>query len=102
VLPPIGAQGLNLGLRDAVDLCAVLADARNRGHDLGAPETLAAYERRRRADLRPRVAAVDLLNRSLLSDLLPAQLARGAGLWLLAHTPPLRRALLRQGLGPRP
>ena len=56
--------------------------ARRRGEDIGAPSVLAAYERARRPDIASRTTAVDLLNRSLLSDLLPVQLLRGLGLYL--------------------
>jgi 2-octaprenyl-6-methoxyphenol hydroxylase len=42
---------------------------------------------------------VDALNRSLLSDFLPLQGLRGAGLFALGRIAPLRRALMRQGLG---
>ena len=42
-----------------------------------------AYDRRRRPDILARTAAVNLLNMSLLSDMLPAQLARSAGLGVL-------------------
>ena len=31
VLPPIGAQGLNMGLRDAADIAAIVGDARAMG-----------------------------------------------------------------------
>jgi 2-octaprenyl-6-methoxyphenol hydroxylase len=58
------------------------------------------YGRHRRADVYTRTAAVDLLNRSLLSNLLPAQLARGIGLHLANVVGPLRRALMREGVAP--
>ena len=99
VMPPIGAQGLNLGLRDVAVLHEVLADAlEHGGADPGAPKILATYANARRRDVWSRSTAVDLLNRSLLSTQLPAQVARGFGLHLLASVPPLRRALMRQGL----
>ena len=97
VFPPIGAQGLNLGLRDVEDLAAV---AVAHAADPGAPTALAAYDRRRRADIMVRSGAVDLLNRSLLSSLLPAQLARFAGLGALGALPPLRGFFMREGLRP--
>jgi len=95
VFPPIGAQGLNLGIRDIEGLVGAINAVRG---DPGAPEVLAAYERSRRADIMARSAAVNLLNRSLLSDMLPAQLARAAGLALLAAAPPLRALFMREGL----
>jgi 2-octaprenyl-6-methoxyphenol hydroxylase len=100
VLPPIGAQGLNLGLRDAAALADCVADARGRGADLGGDEMLAAYARARRFDVLSRTIGVDLLNRSLLTGFAPAQAARGAILHGLAALPFLRRAVMRVGLEP--
>ncbi|WP_349360612.1 UbiH/UbiF family hydroxylase [Stappia sp.] len=100
VFPPIGAQGLNLGLRDVAALGEILVAARKRGEDIGAPGVLARYERARRADIASRTTAVDLLNRSLLSDLLPVQMLRGLGLYLAGKVPPLRRLLMREGIAP--
>lgn len=103
VLPPIGAQGLNLGLRD----CAVLADClakisptRGRHCDPGHSTILNSYDRQRRADVKPRLAGIDLLNQSLITDLLPAHLARGLGLHIVRNLPPLRRLLINEGLHP--
>ena len=97
VFPPIGAQGLNLGLRDVADLAAAVAAFGAR--DAGAAPVLADYERRRGLDIRLRTAAVDALNRSLLAGLLPIDMIRGAGLMALSAIPPLRRLAMRQGLG---
>jgi 2-octaprenyl-6-methoxyphenol hydroxylase len=47
-----------------------------------------------------RALAVDVLNRSLLSDFLPLQGARGFGLFLLERVGPLRRAIMREGVTP--
>jgi 2-octaprenyl-6-methoxyphenol hydroxylase len=47
-----------------------------------------------------RTAAVDLLNRTLLSPLVPAQMLRGFGLFLADLVPGLRRRLLAEGLHP--
>ena len=100
VMPPIGAQGLNLGLMDIAVLVDILAEAGGRGADLGIQEVLDAYDRARRLDIRARQTAVDWLNRSLLSAQLPVQAVRGIGLHLLSAIPPLRQALLRRGLAP--
>ena len=95
LFPPIGAQGLNLGFRDVAALKRVLA--RYRG-DPGAPAALEAYHAARQTDIRTRTLAVDVLNRSLLTDFLPVQAARGLGVAMAASVPALRRALMRQGL----
>lgn len=101
VIPPIGAQGLNLGLRDAATIAELAVAAHRRGDDVGGAEVSARYDELRRADVTSRSIAVDLLNRSLLADFLPAQGARGFGLFLLDRIGPLRRAVMREGVTPR-
>ena len=98
--PPIGAQGLNLTLRDVASLGEILASARREGRDLGGAKTLSAYERARRIDVETRTRGVDLANRALLSDLVPVQAARAFGFFLAGRIPPLRRLVMREGLTP--
>jgi 2-octaprenyl-6-methoxyphenol hydroxylase len=100
VVPPIGAQGLNLGLRDAATLAELVADACRQNVDVGSPSVLARYDAQRRADVTGRTIAIDLLNRSLLTDFIPAQAARGLSLYLVDRIGPLRRALMREGVAP--
>lgn len=94
VFPPIGAQGLNLGLRDV----AALREALRGESDPGGEAAMAAYDGARQSDVRLRTGAVDMLNRTLLTDLVPADLLRGAGLLALSRIGPLRRLVMRQGL----
>jgi 2-octaprenyl-6-methoxyphenol hydroxylase len=94
VFPPIGAQGLNLGLRDVRALVGCVTDA------LSLEDALTRYDGGRRSDVRTRTGAVDALNRSLLTDLLPVDFARGLGLLALDSIAPLRRFVMRQGLNP--
>ena len=101
VLPPIGAQGLNLGLRDVKAIIACAVEARADGRDIGGPQTLRAYERARRADIAFRTGAVDSLNRALLAHFAPLDFLRGAGLSALSSIKPLRRLVMRAGIGPR-
>jgi 2-octaprenyl-6-methoxyphenol hydroxylase len=100
VIPPIGAQGLNLGLRDAAAICEVAVAARRAGEDIGGINALARYETMRRSDIGSRTLAIDLINRTLLTDFLPVQGARGLGLYLIDRIGPLRRALMREGVTP--
>ena len=100
VIPPIGAQGLNLGLRDAATIGELAVAACRDGRDIGGADVLANYDRLRRADIYSRTFAVDLLNRTLLSDFLPIQGARGLGLYLVDRIGPLRRAVMREGMAP--
>jgi 2-octaprenyl-6-methoxyphenol hydroxylase len=97
IFPPIGAQGLNLGLRDVADITQAAA---SNPLDPGSPQVLSLYEKIRRPDILARVGAVDALNRSLLSTLLPAQLARAFGLAMIDLTPPLRGVFMREGMRP--
>jgi 2-octaprenyl-6-methoxyphenol hydroxylase len=99
LLPPIGAQGLNISLRDGALAAELINDALDQGHDPGAETLLDDYERRRRRDVMPRQAIIDLANRSLIASLLPVDLARSAGLGLVAAVPWLRRLAIDAGLG---
>jgi len=100
VIPPIGAQGLNLGLRDAATIGELAIDAQRDGRDIGGDNVLSSYDRMRRADVGSRTLAVDLLNRTLLTDLLPVQSMRGFGLYMIDRIGPLRRAVMREGVAP--
>lgn len=99
VIPPIGAQGLNLGIRDADAIARLAGDALREGNDPGSDAVLEAYDLARRADIRARAAAVEMLGRSLLTDFLPVHLARGLGLEIASRVPFLRRGLMQTGLG---
>lgn len=97
VFPPIGAQGLNLGLRDVVDFVEVI-----RSND-GVSDTQRIadrYNRLRRSDVASRTFGVDLLNRSLLSGFLPVQMLRSGGLSLLSRIALLRQLAMREGINP--
>lgn len=100
VIPPIGAQGLNLGLRDAAILTDCVAEAAKRGDDIGSPAVMQAYSAARRFDIASRIWTIDLLNRSLLSEFLPVQAMRGLGLHVLKAIGPARRLAMREGLAP--
>jgi 2-octaprenyl-6-methoxyphenol hydroxylase len=100
VLPPIGAQGLNLGLRDAATIAEIVVDARRAGEDAGDEPALARYDGLRRVDVTTRALAVDALNRTLLSDFLPLQGARQLSFFVLQRIGPLRRAVMREGVAP--
>ena len=98
--PPLAAQGLNLSLRDVAQLVATLEEAHGQGLDIGALETLRPYEVARRRDISLRTNGVDVLNRSIMTDFAPVDVARGAGAIALRLIGPLRRAVLREGILP--
>lgn len=94
-MPPIGAQGFNLGLRDVREIVELLSSTgTGEWQGLGGQ-----FHRSRQSDVISRMGSVDLLNRSLLSDFLPVQLARSAGLLALGAVGPLRRMVMQQGVG---
>ncbi|MDH4440294.1 MAG: UbiH/UbiF family hydroxylase [Rhizobium sp.] len=95
--PPIGAQGLNLSLRDIAALEGILID-RQSGPIAG--DSGDRFHAKRRIDIASRTASVDLLNRSLLSSLLPVQMLRAAGLQVLASVAPLRNLVMQEGVAP--
>lgn len=100
VFPPIGAQGMNLGIRDINVLSELLED-----HMINNPnnvdDLVSNYSAKRKTDIAVRTRAVDALNRSLLTDLLPVHLGRGLGLYALNKIPSARKFVMRQGLGAR-
>jgi 2-octaprenyl-6-methoxyphenol hydroxylase len=100
VMPPIGAQGLNMGLRDAADVAEVVVEAMARADDPGSPQIMKRYDSARRIDVLSRTFTIDLANRTLLSDFLPLQMLRAAGLHLIGSFGPLRRVAMREGLAP--
>jgi 2-octaprenyl-6-methoxyphenol hydroxylase len=100
VVPPIGAQGLNMSFRDAACAADLIADAIRNGSDPGSPSIMQAYDQVRRSDIVPRQAVIGLMNRSLLAGLLPVDGARAVSLAALNTFGPLRRAVMQLGLGP--
>ncbi|AGK57719.1 2-octaprenyl-6-methoxyphenyl hydroxylase [Hyphomicrobium denitrificans 1NES1] len=100
VIPPIGAQGLNLGFRDAATIAEVADEAMRAGEDIGGEQVLSNYDHLRRGDVAFRIFAVDLLNRSLLSSVPGIHLARGFGLFALATSRRLRARVMREGIMP--
>ena len=98
VVPPIGAQGLNMSL---ADLGALLDLATANPADLGSRAMLDAYHRKRHLEVQARVAGIDALNRaSMLGDPALRDL-RAAALNALYSLAPVRKTLMKAGLGVR-
>lgn len=95
VFPPLGAQGLNLSLRDAIDLIEVIE---NNSEKL--EKVASKYDRRRKGDVRMRTATVDFLNRTLLTNNMFIQFARAAGLSILTNVSPIKNIAMREGMRP--
>lgn len=96
---PLAGQGMNLGFRDVSALAAVLADARERGSDPGAPHVLRRHERARRGETAIAARSFDLIERLWRPAFPPLAAARGAALALAGRVGPVRRALIDAAAG---
>jgi len=94
-LHPIGAQGFNLGLRDALSLVELIADAA----DPGSAELLAVYPERRREDREQTMRFSDGLARLTAGESFPHHLLRSLGLGALAMMPGLQAPLVAGAMG---
>ncbi|SNT68745.1 UbiH/UbiF family hydroxylase [Paracoccus seriniphilus] len=95
VVPPIGAQGLNMSL---ADLSTLVDLSRS---DPGSAESLRSYERARRPEAYARLIGIDALNRASQAGIRPLRDIRAATLGGLYGIAPLRRLMMRAGLGLR-
>lgn len=95
VVPPIGAQGLNMSLADLTALIDLSGD------DPGSAASLAAYDRARRPEAFARLLGIDALNRASQASLRPLRDLRAAALGGLYGIAPVRRLMMRAGLGMR-
>lgn len=98
VMPPIGAQGLNMSLRD---LECLLSLAQAQPDQLGEPAMLDSYARKRHPDIRLRVTGIDALNRASIAASPTFQALRSKGIEALYGVAPVRRSLMQMGLGAR-
>ncbi len=98
VVPPIGAQGLNMSL---ADLRLLLDLSRDDPGQIGGRKMLAAYHRRRHPEVLARVAGIDALNRASMLAPQPLRDARAKTLDTLYSVSPIRKPVLRAGLGMR-
>lgn len=97
VVPPIGAQGLNMSLGDLSELLGIAQSSA----DIGAPESLAAFNKARHREVKARVTGVDALNRASMVDFQPLRDLRALGLQGLHAAAPVRKTLMKLGLGVR-
>ena len=96
VMPPIGAQGLNMSLADMACLLDLATAAPDR---LGDPAMLAAYDRQRHAEMKLRVRGIDLLNRTSMAQSALVHDLRALGVRALHDAAPVRHRLMKLGLG---
>jgi 2-octaprenyl-3-methyl-6-methoxy-1,4-benzoquinol hydroxylase len=99
VVHPLAGQGVNLGLRDAAALRALLQKQRAANRDPAAPASLARWARERRSENAVAAYSFDGLNKLFSNDNLLATLARGPLLGLVGKLPPLRHAFWKHAAG---
>jgi 2-octaprenyl-6-methoxyphenol hydroxylase len=98
VVPPIGAQGLNMSLADLKTLLD-LTEADRSG--LGSAKMLDTYHRQRHAEVQLRVTGIDALNRASMMGAQGLRDLRATALNALYSVAPVRKTLMRAGLGLR-
>lgn len=96
VVPPIGAQGLNMSLADTATLLAL---AQDRPDGLGDQQMLDAYHKARYGDITLRVQGIDMLNRASQVRAPMLRDARATALTALYAMRPVRKTLMQMGLG---
>ena len=96
---PIGAQGFNLGLRDALTLAELLREAQATDADPGGAELLAQYAERRAPDRAATTAFSDDLVRLMGNDFLPMRALRSLGFHALDRITPLKRHFALRSMG---
>jgi 2-octaprenyl-6-methoxyphenol hydroxylase len=98
---PIGAQGFNLGLRDALTLAEELIAAHRAGRDPGDEAVLRRHVERRQVDRDATVRISDGLVRVFATRVTPLRAARSLGLLALGQLPMLTEALVEGAMGYR-
>jgi 2-octaprenyl-6-methoxyphenol hydroxylase len=96
---PTGAQGFNLGLRDALTLAELLRDAALADGDPGDAALLARYVERRKADRSATTRFSDDLVRLMGNDFAPLRVLRSLGFQALDRSAPLKRRFALRGMG---
>lgn len=97
VFPPVGAQGLNMSLRDIGHAVELIRGA----SDPGAPDVLKNYDERRKPDIEPRQLAISAVNHTLLAESVAPHALRALGLRVMSLVPSLRDYVVREGLSPQ-
>lgn len=96
---PIAGQGLNVGFRDVAVLADVLTEAFSLGLDLGSPQVLKTYQKRRRMDVVGMTVLTDGLVRVFSNQSRVLARARSVGFGVAKHVTPLKNFMIRYAMG---
>ena len=99
VVHPLAGQGVNLGLRDAIELADILVAAKDANRDFSADHVLRRYDRRRRSDDTLSAHGFDTIQRVFGTGSPVLATLRGAGLALVDRIGPLKKMLARHAAG---
>ena len=95
-LPPIGAQGLNLTIKDISVICDLI---KKYSTSIGSNEMVAEFNLKRLIDVKTRTTTVNILNKVSYSNNVITRKARNLGLKLLQEVKPIKYLLMKFGLG---
>lgn len=98
-VPPIGAQGFNMSVKDVAVLAELVAAASRAGGDFGSDDLLRRFTRSRWPEVAARVGATAALNAAAIGSVGPLRDLRMLGLRAVHGLTPLRRIAMRAGLG---
>lgn len=96
---PLAGQGVNLGFKDVAALSELIAQGVAAGLDIGAPERLARYQRRRRPDNLFMQTTMDLCYHTFSNNILPLKILRNLGLSAAQHSGPLKTRVMKYAMG---
>lgn len=95
ILPPLGAQGLNLTIRDIVALAEILE-----AHYQEPAIAIEKYNQKRKLDVYSRVNFIQELNNSLIKNSMFLQLLKTIGLDTVKSVPAVKRWLMSELMSP--
>jgi 2-octaprenyl-6-methoxyphenol hydroxylase len=98
VLHPLGAQGLNLSIKDVSALVSILQKALKTGQDIGSNIVLSQYKKERNADTLLRYKSVDSLNKLVTNAFPFSAHLRKAGILSLKNCEPIKHLAMRYGM----
>ncbi|HKJ83605.1 MAG TPA: UbiH/UbiF/VisC/COQ6 family ubiquinone biosynthesis hydroxylase [Mariprofundaceae bacterium] len=99
VIHPLAGLGVNLGIRDAMVLAQEIVDAHRFREDIGDMSVLERFARARLPDNLSTLAGMELFHHLFTSRVPGVGLIRYAGMLMVGNSGPVKRMLMRTGMG---
>lgn len=96
---PVTAHGFNLGISGADTLAKLVAEAAQRGQDIGDAAVLSKYDTKHQLHTRPLYHGTNAMIKLFTTETTPAKLLRGFVLRASNNLPPLKKLITRQLTG---